>query len=168
MKSNNVPRFFTRFLTGQTTIDETTEAVATLVNNNNGCVFLLQQNQTLQLNGVSMNEPNCGILANSSLVQTNGGTVTAGSFGYAHSLQDNSTDFTKATPQQIQPVADPCPEIPGCAYYAANPPSTLSCTAFTSTGLATVSPGCYSSFRVNGGSLTMQPGPYVFHRRCPK
>ncbi len=162
--STNTPRFFSRFFAnGSSTITATTEAVATLVNNANGCMYLLQQNQTLQLNGVHINSPNCGILANSTMVQTNGGTVTIGSFGYAHSLQDNSTNFTKASPQKIQPVADPCAEISGCAYLAANAPPTLTCRTFQNNGQSqTVQPGCYSSFQLNGGTVTMAPGQYTF------
>lgn len=162
-QATNVPRFFTRFVSKLSNISETTEAVATLVNDSNGCIFLLQQNLNLQLNGTNINSPNCGITANSSLVQTNGGTITVGAFGYAHSLQDNSTSFTKASPQKIQPVADPCPEIPGCAYLAANAPPMSTCTQFQNNGAnKSVTPGCYSLFQLSGGTVTMSPGQYIF------
>jgi hypothetical protein len=96
------------------------------------------------------------------MVQTNGGTVTVGSFGYAHSLQDNSTDFTKASPQRMQPVADPCAEISGCAYLAANAPPMPTCQQLHTSGNQVVQPGCYSSLQLNGGTVTMAPGQYIF------
>jgi hypothetical protein len=97
-------------------------------------------------------------------VQTNGGTVNVGSFGYAGTLQDNSTSFTKASPSKMLPVADPCAEIAGCAYLAANPPATTGCTTYQENGVvgAIMKPGCYSLVQFNGGSVTMLPGSYVF------
>jgi hypothetical protein len=62
-------------------------------------------------------------------------------------------------------VADPCPEIPGCAYIAANPPPAANCTAYSKVGVnnLTVQPGCYSSFTIDGGTnITFAPGTYEF------
>ncbi len=155
--------FFTRLFGYPNGMKETVEAVAALVSNNDGCIYLLDPTQTFQLNGTTINAPNCGILSNAA-VQTNGGTVNVGSFGYAGALQDNSTSFTKASPSKMLPVADPCAEIPGCAYLAANPPATTGCTTYQENGVAgaVMRPGCYSLVQFNGGSVTMLPGQYVF------
>jgi hypothetical protein len=65
------------------------------------------------------------------------------------------------------PVADPCPMIAGCNYLANNPPAAGSgCTSETFTGVATatVTPGCYSSLTVTGGTnLVFSGGNYVFN-----
>ncbi len=125
MTNNKVNRFFTTMLGQGKTIPVSTQAVATLISNNDGCIFLMDPTKTFQLNGVNITAPTCGIMANSSLVQTNGGTVSVAGFGYAQSLQNNATSFPKATPQKIPTFADPCAEITGCAYLAANPQPTI-------------------------------------------
>ena len=161
VSASSVPTFFTRLFGFNGA--ESTQAVGLVVNNDSGCLFLLNQSDTLQLNGTNMTAPSCGILANSSLVQTNGGAVDVGSLGYAHSLQDNGTDFSNAAATKMLPVADPCPEIPGCAYLAAHPPAATGCTSFVNLGgNATIQPGCYSSFQNDGGTVTMASGTYVF------
>jgi hypothetical protein len=161
--NTRVNRFFSTILGGGSVIPVTTQAVATLINNVNGCIYLLDPSKTFQLNGVNIQAPNCGILANSSLVQTNGGTVNVAGFGYSQSLQNNSTNYSKAQPSQIPSFADPCSEISGCGYLAANPPTT-SCTSSVQVngGSQTINPGCYSMLQVNGGTLTMTPGNYTF------
>ena len=75
----------------------------------------------------------------------------------------NGATFVEASPTKMLPVADPCPEIAGCAYLTANPPPITGCVPYQENGLnATVNPGCYSSFQLNGGSVHMNPGLYVF------
>jgi hypothetical protein len=160
--NTKVNRFFTGMLGQGKTIPVSTQAVATLISNNNGCIFLMDPTKTFQLNGVNINAPTCGIMANSSMVQTNGGTVTIAGFGYAQSLQNNATSFPKATPQKIPTFADPCAEIVGCAYLAANPQPTSSCgTVQVNGGSKTINPGCYSQIQVNGGTLSMTAGIYT-------
>jgi hypothetical protein len=165
--NTKVNRFFTGMLGQEKTIPVSTQAVATLISNNNGCIFLMDPTKTFQLNGVNINAPTCGIMADSSMVQTNGGTVTIAGFGYSQSLQNNATSFPKATPQKIPTFADPCAEITGCAYLAANPEPTTGCTSYQlNGGTGSINAGptgvkCFSQIQVNGGSLTMGPGIYV-------
>jgi hypothetical protein len=90
-----------------------------------------------------------------------GGTVNFKYIGYAGATPtENGTKFTTAVPAPMLPVADPCPEIAGCAYLAANPPSTSGCVAYG--GQNPVRPGCYSSLDVHGTKgLVFAPGLYV-------
>jgi putative Flp pilus-assembly TadE/G-like protein len=164
--NTKVNRFFSTILGGGNTIPVTTQAVATLVSNANGCIYLESPSQTFQLNGVNIQAPNCGILANSSTVQTNGGTVNVAGFGYAQSLQNNSTNYTKASPSRIPPFVDPCPEISGCSYLAANPQPQTNCQSVMLNGGSQTIGGnsngnCFSQIQVNGGTLTMLPGQYT-------
>jgi hypothetical protein len=167
IKNSNVSRFFSTILGLGPVIPETTQAVASLVSNANGCIYLESPTQTFQLNGVNIQAPNCGILANSSTVQTNGGTVNVAGFGYAQTLQDNSTNFSEASPSKIPSFVDPCPEITGCAYLAANPQTQSSCSSVQlnggsqTIGSTNGSVNCYTQIQVNGGTLTMNPGVYI-------
>jgi Putative Flp pilus-assembly TadE/G-like len=165
IKNTKVNRFFSTILGGGNTLPVSTQAVATLVSNANGCIYLESSSQTFQLNGVNIQAPNCGILANSSTVQTNGGTVNVAGFGYAQSLQDNSTNYSQATPSKIPPFVDPCSEIGGCAYLAKNPTPQTNCQSVQLNGGAQTIGGqtnnCYSQIQVNGGTLTMLPGQYT-------
>ncbi|HEY1682731.1 MAG TPA: pilus assembly protein TadG-related protein [Candidatus Tumulicola sp.] len=166
--NTKVNRFFTGMLGQGKTIPVSTQAVATLISNNNGCIFLMDPTKTFQLNGVNITAPTCGIMANSSMVQTNGGTVSVAGFGYAQSLQNNATSFPKATPQKIPTFADPCSEITGCSYLAANPQPTSNCQSVqlnggskTINGGTISNPVCFSQIQVNGGTLTMTSGIYT-------
>ncbi len=164
--NTNVSRFFTR-LVGKNTIPVTTQAVATLVANNSGCIFLLDPSKVLQLNSADINAPTCGILANSSTVQVNASTVDVAGFGYAQGFQSNSSSYPKASPVQIPPVADPCPEIAGCAYLAAHPPVQPNCVSKQiSNATATLGPGCYSLLQINNSTVTLLPDgqndPFIF------
>ncbi|HEY1883595.1 MAG TPA: pilus assembly protein TadG-related protein [Candidatus Cybelea sp.] len=144
-------------------MQETTEATATIVNNNDGCIYVLDPTARFQLNGTSVNAPKCGINSNAS-VQVNGGTIDVGSFGYLGSLQSNGVTYKDAQPQKMIQVQDPCPLIASCAAMAASPPAQTSCSVYTENGVANadVKPGCYSSFVLNGGSVHLEPGTYTF------
>jgi hypothetical protein len=140
---------------------ETTEAVATIAADANGCIYLLDQTQQFQLNGTNLNAASCGVLSDNNRVQINGGTITVGSFGYAGTDQLNGATFPLASPMQMLPVNDPCPNISGCAYLAANPPTTTSCRSYQlNGGSGSILPGCYSQIQVNGGTLTLGAGTY--------
>jgi hypothetical protein len=161
---NNVASFFARMF-GYAAATESTQAVAVVTSDNPGCLYLLDQSATLNLNGAVILAPRCAVYANSSVVETLASVITVKNFGYAHSLQENLlTLFLGAQPQQMLPVADPCPEITSCAYLAGNPPSTNACVPFINNSIlpATVQPGCYSDFENNLGILTMSPGTYIF------
>ena len=57
--------------------------------------------------------------------------------------------FPDAQPTPMLPVADPCPEIAGCAYLKANPPPTGGCSDATYTD-HTVPAGCYGNLHLKG------------------
>jgi hypothetical protein len=156
------PTLFARLFRGNS-MDASAQATATIVNNNDGCIYTLDASKTFQLNGTNISAPNCGILSNGS-VQVNGGTVDVGSFGYLGGFQSNGAKYTDATPQKMIQVPDPCPLIASCSAMKASPPSPSGCKAYQENGVtnAQVAPGCYSSFQLNGGSVVLEPGTYVF------
>ena len=162
---SGVPSYFSRFFVPSQSVSESTQAVGLVTSDNPGCLYLLSQNATLNMNVDVILAPKCSILANSSTVETLGAVMDVKSFGYAHALQENLlTIFLGAQPKPMLPVADPCPEITQCAYLAANPPPATGCTSFINTSVlpVTVNPGCYSTFENNIGIVTMNPGTYVF------
>jgi Putative Flp pilus-assembly TadE/G-like len=157
------PAFFTNLFGHGGGASQSTQATALLVKNDKNCIFLLSQTATLNLDGVNISAPGCGVAANSAVVETSSDNIDAAYFGYAHTLTGSASDFTSAKPTKMLPVADPCPEIAGCAYTAAHKVTYATCTAYNHTGgNNSVSPGCYSSFVNTGGTVTMQPGQYEF------
>lgn len=160
-----VPSFFSKLYGFSQGVAETTQAVGIVTSDNPGCLYLLSQAATLNLNAAVIAAPKCSVQANSSTVETLGAVVDVRSFGYAHSLQENLLSlFLGAAPKPMLPVADPCPEITQCEYLAANPPAATGCTSFVNTSVlpVTVNPGRYSDFENNVGIVTMNPGTYVF------
>jgi hypothetical protein len=163
--TQGVPAFFSRLFGFSQGAGETTQAVAAVTYDNPGCMYLLSQTATLNLNGDVILSPKCAIYANSSTVETLASVIDVKSFGYAHAIQENLLSlFLGASPKQMLPVADPCPEITNCAYLAGNPPAQSGCQSFVNTSLlpVTVNPGCYSDFENDIGIVTMNPGLYVF------
>jgi len=164
----NLPAFFTRlfgFGSTQNPVKISTDAVALVTGNNPGCLYLLDQSATANLNGDVMLAPGCAVYANSAHVETLASVITVKKFGYAHALDENLlTLFLGAHPQQMYPVADPCGEITSCAYLAGNPPAQSGCQSFVYTSVLPtyVYPGCYSDFENAVGIVTMKPGQYVF------
>jgi len=161
-----VPSFFSKLYGFSNGVSETTQAVGLVTSDNPSCLYLLNQQATLNLNVAVIAAPKCSVLANSSTVETLGAVIDVRSFGYAHAIQENLLSlFLGAQPRPMLPVADPCPEITQCAYLAANPPPATGCTAFINTSILpqTVNPGCYSTFQNNIGIVTMNPGTYVFN-----
>lgn len=160
-----VSSFFTRLFGYPHGMTESTQAIGLASQDNPGCLYLLNQNATFNLNVDIILAPRCAVYANSSTVETLGAVITVKRFGYAHALQKNLLSlFLGAQPQQMLPISDPCPEITSCAYIAANPPSATNCQPYVNNSIlpTTVGPGCYSDFENNLGIVTMQPGPYVF------
>jgi hypothetical protein len=159
-----IPAFFSKFF-GTGSVKETTEAVARVSYDNPGCLYLLDQNATLNLNGDVMLAPKCAIYANSAAVETLASVFTVKDFGYAHGMQENLVSlFLGAQPKQMIPVADPCPEITACAYLAGNPPAETGCHSFVNVSVlpVTVYPGCYSDFENLLGVVNMTSGLYTF------
>lgn len=162
--TNNVPTFFEKFF-GYMTATESTQAAASITASNKGtCIYLLSNSAWSSFNNATVNAPGCAIAINYS-ADFNGGTITSPSIGYAGPNPNmGGTKFTEATPGPMLPVADPCPEIPGCAYLAANPPSISGCSGYNSpnSGSVTIQPGCYSYMNLNGAAVTFASGLYVF------
>jgi hypothetical protein len=148
--------FFSR-LFGWTSMQETTQAVAAALANNNSCAYLLSSTATPDFHGAKISAAGCGLMINGSPT-FDGGNIDFSSIGYAGSVTEHGTKWGGAAPTQMLPVADPCPEIAGCNYLTNNPPSTSNCTALTASG--TINPGCYSS--ISGSVSAMNPGLYVF------
>jgi hypothetical protein len=150
--------FFSR-LFGQSNTAETTQAVA-LVTAANPCILMLGSGQNTNFNGATVNAPTCQIITNGSF-NFNGSNVDAASIGEVdYSGSNNNGTFTGGTPAQTLPVADPCPEIAGCAYLTNNPPSTSPCNGTYSGN--PMQPGCYDSLNLHGDTVTLSPGLYVF------
>ncbi len=124
--AKKVPTFFTR-LFGQAGMDESTQAVALVTANNPTCILMEALGQNTNFHGATVTAPKCGISLNGS-ANFNGASVDAAGIGEVdYSGSNNGGTFTGASPAPMLAVADPCPEIAGCAALAANPPSTSPC-----------------------------------------
>ena len=158
--TSNVPVFLTR-LSGRSFMTTSTKAIARIVNDNNSCIFLLSSGSQTNFNGATVNAPGCSIAMNGT-ANFNGARITAAHIGYAGSTpNENGATFPMASPAAMPPVADPCPEILGCAALASGAPSTGNCISFNGNGFhGTLPPGCYSHLNLNGATVTMS-GTYV-------
>ena len=121
-------------------------------------MYLLSATTSTNFNGANVQSPGCGILINDT-ANFNGATVNAKSIGYAGAApNENGATFTNASPAQMLPVLDPCPEIAGCAYVTSNPPAPTNCQNVNDNGLTVTFPGgatptCFNNFesqRCNG------------------
>lgn len=141
---------------------ESTEAVGTAVTTGPGCIYLLSMTSPSNMNGANINSPKCGIYINDT-TNFNGSTINATSIGYAGAApNENGATFTQATPAAMLPVQDPCPEITGCNYLAANPVATPLCISSNKNGyVGAITPGCYSNLNLNGSNVTFN-GEYIF------
>jgi Flp pilus assembly protein TadG len=158
--NQNTQTFFMK-LFGHANVTESTQAVATVESNNDGCIYLLNPSAYSGFNGGTVDAPACGIVMNGS-ANFNAGTITAPSIGYAGSTPNyGDPDFTDAHPQKMLPLSDPCPEIAGCAYLAANPPTIPgNCQTVNTNGVSpyTLAPGCYSGLNLDNSVVNMSPG----------
>jgi len=163
--TSNVATYFSRLFGYPNGMAESTQAVGTVSAANNGaCIYLLSMNTWSSFNSpVNIQAPHCAIDINFN-ADWDGGTVSSPFIGYAGSNAPNygGTTFPLASPVPMLPVADPCPQIPGCAYLAANPPPQSNCTGLNApSGGTTINPGCYTYINGGGGTITMNPGTYV-------
>ena len=158
--ASHVSTFFARLFGFPQGMSESTQAVGLSSSNGAGCIYLLSPTIDQNFNGANINAQ-CGILINNT-ANFNGSNITAGYIGYAGGApNENGAKFSEATPAPMLPVADPCPEIAGCAYLAANPPSSSSCTSFNGNGYnGFLQSGCYSYLNLNGATVTLS-GTYV-------
>jgi hypothetical protein len=159
--TQKVASFFARLFGHAGGIAESTQAVAEVTADGGGCIFMLGTGQNTNFNNASVQAPKCSIDINGS-ANFHSASVDAAGIGEAnYSGSNNGGTFTGASPAQMLPVADPCPEIAGCANLAANPPSTSPCNG-TYSNNGVLMPGCYSNLSLNGATVTLQPGTYVF------
>jgi hypothetical protein len=159
------PSFFAH-LFGVTSMKETTAATAQLNSSNNTCIYLLSTTAVSTFSGGNLSASGCGILINNTATFSGSQTVTAQTIGYGGTPPTISggTTFPAATPAPMMQAPNPCPEIPGCASLASNPPPTTGCQTLTANMNPTISPGCYNNLTVGGcGTVTMQPGVYVLN-----
>jgi hypothetical protein len=163
--TQHVATFFSRLFGYPGGMPESTLAVAEVSATGSGCIFLLSMTISQNFNGANVNASQCGILINDT-ANFNGATIDSVNIGYAGAPPNlNGATFTEAAPAQMLPIADPCPEITGCAYLAANPPPSNSCQNFNGNGYnGTLAAGCYNNLNLNGANVTLVPGgTYVFN-----
>jgi hypothetical protein len=166
ISTQHVSTFFARLFGYPQGMNESTSAVAAATSNGLGCIYLLKTSSSSTFNGDTFKAPQCGVLINDTATFNGDPTFEAPYIGYAGSAPvENGTTFTEATPAPMPLVNDPCPEIAGCAYLTANPPSTTGCVSITYNGETTVDlpSGCYDSLTVNGVSNVVLSGTYVFN-----
>jgi len=163
LNTNHVATFFAKLFGYPSGMTETTHAAAVVTTTGGGCIYLLSSTVSSNFNGANVTAKKCGALINDT-ANFNGAVINVMSIGYAGGAPNtNGATFTTASPAPMLPVADPCPEIAGCAYLAANPPSTSNCQSVNDNGFnGTIYPGCYSSLNLNGAHVTMATGTYVF------
>lgn len=159
--NSSIPTWFARVL-GFKTMAVTTEAVATLSNNvNSPCIYMLNPSQQNDLTNNTIDAPTCSIVMNNSANFSNS-TVDAAYIGYAAGTNNVSgATFKEASPTKMLPIADPCAEMPGCAYLEANPPSTAACNTQGSFSNQQVPAGCYASLTLTNTDTLVANGLYV-------
>lgn len=158
--TQNVSTWFSRLFGFTQGMAESTDAVALSSATGTGCIYLLSTTLNQNFNGANVNTK-CGILINDT-ANFNGSNISAPYIGYAGSTPNvNGANFAQATPAPMLVVADPCPEIAGCAYLAANPPPMNSCISYNGNGFnGTLKAGCYSYLNLNGANVTLS-GTYT-------
>lgn len=158
--ASHVNTFFTRLFGYANGATETTQAAAIVTQTGGGCIYLLSPTVSSNFNGGNITAKECGALINDT-ANFSGSNVDVASIGYAGATpSQNGATFTAGVPEPMLPVADPCPEIAGCAYLTANPPSTSPCSGNYNGG-ATISSGCYKNLSLDNATVTMNPGLYV-------
>jgi hypothetical protein len=165
ISAQHVATFFSRLFGYPNGMSESTQATGTVSSNGGACIYLLSTNTWSSFNGATVSAPSCAIAINYS-ADFDGGTIASPSIGYAGGTPNyGGTTFTLASPAPMLPIADPCSQIPGCAYLANNPPSTNNCSGYNDNGgNQTISPGCYSYLNLDPpGAVTMKPGLYIIN-----
>jgi hypothetical protein len=155
--------FFSRLFGYQNGMPASTTAVAEVQSTGPGCIFLLSMTINQNFNGANVNASKCALLINDT-ANFNGANMHVLNIGYAGGApNENGASFTEGVPAPMLPVTDPCPEISGCAYLTANPPSTANCTNFNGNGYSgPLASGCYNNLNLNGANVTLS-GTYVLN-----
>lgn len=160
--TRHAPDFFAKLFGYPSGMDISTQGTAIVAQSNSSCIYLLSMTQNSDFSNSHIDAPQCGITINASANMSTA-TIDAASIGYAGIAPNVSgATFPEAAPAATLPVADPCPEITGCAYLANNPPSTSGCAAGGTYNNATLSAGCYSKLTLSGTD-TLNPGLYVIN-----
>lgn len=161
IQSQHVATFFSRLFGYPQGATETTQATGAVSSNGGGCIYMLSNNTWSSFNNATVYAPGCPIAINFT-ASFNQGTITSPSIGYAGGNPNlSNTVFPEAAPAPMLPIADPCPQIPGCAYLAANPPPATNCQTYNQNGIpGSISPGCYQNLNLNART-TFNPGTYV-------
>ena len=162
INTQHVGTFFARMFGYPSGMTETTQAVGSVTGNSDACIYLLSNNTWTSFNQATVVAPACAVAMNYR-ADFNGGSITSPFIGTAVAGSNmNGTSFPMASPTTMLPIGDPCGEIPGCAYLAANPPPQTNCNGLNTNGSnTTVQPGCYTYMNLDGGTITFAPGLYV-------
>jgi len=162
--SQHVATFFSRLFGFSNGMPESTLAVAEVSATGSGCIFLLSMTTSQNFNGANVSATQCGMLINDT-ANFSGASVNALNIGYAGMPPNvGGAQFAESSPAPMLPISDPCPDITGCAYLAANPPQTNACGSYNAHGqTVTLSPGCYNSLNLSGANVTLNPGTYVLN-----
>ncbi len=163
IQTQHVTTWFSRLFGYPNGMTESTQAVGTINANGGACIYLLSTSTWSSFGGANLYAPGCAIAINYT-ADFNSGSITSPSIGYAGGSPNyGSMTFPMAAPAPMLSVADPCSEIPGCAYLTSNPPATNCSSGLNVSGSQTIGPGCYTY--LNGGgsgtTVTMKPGLYV-------
>lgn len=165
------PTYFMKVL-GTNKESVTARAVATNTSGgvNSGCLYTLgEPTDTIEgvnINGSAiLNATTCGIVDNGNFnTQGNKLIVNAGTFGESGNTNASGPGGTvtcTATPDSC-----PTPNMPAAADPLAGlPPPCNPCTGGTALNVpssgGTINPGTYSSIKINGGTVTFNPGIYI-------
>jgi len=155
--------FFTRLFGYPNGMPESVQAVASVSSSGNACIYLLSPTTNTDFSNSNIDAPNCQIYINASANMSNS-TIDAAQISYASTTapDESGAKFPEATPAPALPIADPCPDIPGCAYLTNNPPSTSGCGSGGTYNNAALQPGCYGKLTLTGTD-TLSAGQYVIN-----
>jgi hypothetical protein len=154
--------FLSRVFGWNNGMNETTQATAEVVPARSPApgFIVTNPNTTENFSNAQVSAP-YGIAVNGSANFDNA-SITAPNIGYAGGTpSETGAKFGSAKPSKMLPIADPCPEIAGCAYLANNPPSTTNCQTYTGSR-GTVPAGCYNSLNLSNANVTLS-GTYVLN-----
>ena len=162
------PMFFERILgaANQWASQWVAARAVAMFGNGNGagnCIYALESD--VDINASTINAPACGIIDN-GILNANGSTITAASFGVVGQINTNASTYAEASPKHALAGTDPCPTITACNALATSPPATSPCdhsnlnlNAWT----GTLYPGVYcQSVNMNASNVTFAPGLYVW------
>ncbi len=160
--TSGVATFFSRLFGYPNGMNESTQAVGVVSWSNTACIYLLNPTQTTDFSNSNIDAPTCSIYINNASSNMSTSTIDAASISYSGATPNESgATFLEATPAPAVPIADPCPELPGCEYLANNPPSTSPCSSGGTYNNVSLQQGCYNSLTLTGTDTLS--GTYVIN-----